>query len=94
MLEFCDGYAKTEYWKDAYPLVRTYKCLLKAGYTVEPEIYSDKIQVFSFYKWYWLHMRKEETITLMNSAFYIPDFDREKFSFMGSRRYGDYTVGC
>ena len=47
-LEFHDGYARTEVLKGVYPLVKTYKCLLKAGHTAEPERYSDKIQVFSF----------------------------------------------
>ena len=81
MLKFCDGYAKTEVLKDAYPLVRTYKCLLKAGYTVEPEIYSDKIQVFSFTSGTGYICGKKKAYNIDELSFYIPDFDREKFSF-------------
>ena len=49
-LDFCNGYAQTEVLKDVYPLVKTYKCVIKAGHRIAPETFSDKIQIFSFVK--------------------------------------------
>ena len=79
-LEFHDGYARTEVLKGVYPLVKTYKCLLKAGHTAEPERYSDKIQVFSFTSGTGYICGEKKAYNIEELSFYIPDFDHEKFS--------------
>ena len=74
-LEFHDGYARTEVLKGVYPLVKTYKCLLKAGHTAEPERYSDKIQVFSFTSGTGYICGEKKAYNIEELSFYIPDFD-------------------
>ena len=60
--------------------VKTYKCLLKAGHTAEPERYSDKIQVFSFTSGTGYICGEKKAYNIEELSFYIPDFDHEKFS--------------
>ena len=74
-----DGYAQTEVLKGVYPWVKSYQCILKAGCTVHPQLFADKIQVFSFVsgKGYVGETGKAYNITEL--SFYIPDFDNEPF---------------
>lgn len=79
-LDFCGGYAQTEVLKGVYPLVKTYKCALKAGHTAEPVRYPDKIQVFSFVSGTGYICGEKEAYNIKELSFYIPDFDHEKFT--------------
>ena len=79
-LDFCNGYAQTEVLKDVYPLVKTYKCVIKAGHRIAPETFSDKIQIFSFVKGAGYVCGEKEAYNIKELSFYIPNFDKEKFS--------------
>lgn len=46
--EFEDGFAKAPWLHDEHPYVKGYKCLLKAGHSVRPELYADKNVVLLF----------------------------------------------
>ncbi len=45
---FVNGYAQTELLPGGYACLQNYKCFLKAGSSVTPEIYSDKAIVYVF----------------------------------------------
>ena len=84
-LEFHNGYAQTEVLKGVYPLVRTYKCVLQKGCVVEPERFSDKLQIFSFVKGTGYICGEKEAYNIKELSFYIPDFDREKFTIYAAQ---------
>lgn len=79
-MEFKDGYAQTEVLEGVYPLVRCYQCVLKAGHTVKPETFGDKIQVFSFVQGSGYICGEKEAYNLKELSFYIPNFDKETFT--------------
>jgi len=43
-----NGYGETEVLPGVYPLVRGFKCVLKAGHDVKPEVYADKTAIYCF----------------------------------------------
>ena len=79
-MDFINGYAQTEVLQGVYPLVRSYQCILKAGCTVAPEVFADKIQVFSFVEGTGYICGEEEAYNIREMSFYIPNFDKEAFT--------------
>ncbi len=79
-MEFVNGYAQVEVLQGVYPLVRSYQCILKAGCTVEPEVFADKIQVFSVGEGTGYICGEKEAYNIKEMSFYIPNFDQEAFT--------------
>ena len=48
--EIREGYGETEVLEGVYPLVHGFKCVLKAGHDVKPEVYADKTAIYCFTK--------------------------------------------
>ncbi|HHU02351.1 MAG TPA: hypothetical protein GXZ91_04385 [Christensenellaceae bacterium] len=74
---FVNGFAKKEWLEGVHPLVKSYKCILKAGSSIEHEVYEDKIVVlmFGFGTGYITDEKKAYNID--DIAFYIPDFGKK-----------------
>ncbi len=48
VLNFKDGYAETQVLEDIYPMIRVFRCAIKAGTTITPETYNKAHQILSF----------------------------------------------
>lgn len=78
--EFANGFAKTLWLGDVHPLVKGYKCLLKAGHTVQPELYDTKTVVFLFSHGTGYVAGKNKAHNVDGVSVYIPDFKKENYS--------------
>ncbi|RHP30033.1 hypothetical protein [Lachnotalea sp. AF33-28] len=79
-LNFVDGYAQLEVLPGVYPMVKAYKCELKAGCSVSPKLYADKIQVFSFVAGKGFLYDSKRAYNVDEMSFYIPDFDKQSLT--------------
>ena len=75
--EVKNGYGEVEVLPGGYPLVHGYKCVLKDGYDLEPEVYSDKIAVYCFTKGTGYITDGLRAYNIDELSFYIPDFTRK-----------------
>lgn len=78
-LNFENGFAKTELLPGTFEGIRNYKCVLKAGSEVKPELFSDQVAVYCFTKGtgYLTDHKMAHNITEL--SFYVPDFDTADF---------------
>lgn len=64
---------------DLFEGVETYKCELAAGSKAEPEVYSDKIQIFFFTKGTGYIGTKDRAHNITEVAVFVPMLDSEEF---------------
>ena len=76
---FQNGYGETEWLPEVYPLIRTYKCVLKAGNSICPELFSDKTQRFCFTDGTGYITSPKKAYNIEEISFFIPDFSAEEF---------------
>ena len=72
-----NGYGETEVLPGVYPLVRGFKCVLKAGHDVKPEVYADKTAIYCFTRGTGYITDGLKAYNIDELSFYIPDFSRE-----------------
>ncbi len=77
--EVGNGLKKGIMLPDAFPGIETYKCQLKAGSRIDPELYNDKIQIFFFTKGTGYVANQHEAFNIKEIAYFIPMQDEEPF---------------
>lgn len=78
--QFENGFAKVEWLEGSHPLVKAYKCILKAGHTVKPETYEKKTVVFLFSRGAGYVSGKNKAHNIEGVCFYLPNFDQESYT--------------
>lgn len=78
--DFENGFAKAAWLHDEHAYVKGYKCLLKAGHSVRPELYPDKkvVLLFGFGTGYVADERKAYNVD--GVAVYIANFDKTPYA--------------
>lgn len=76
VLDFKDGFAKTELLPGTFPGIQNYKCVLKAGCDVQPELFSDKVAVYCFTKGKGYVTDHKAAYNITELSFYVPDFNQ------------------
>lgn len=75
------GFAMSELLAGTYEGgIKNYKCFLKAGCSVSPELYSDRTVLCMFGKGTGYVSSKSGTNRITELCFYAPDFDREPYT--------------
>lgn len=79
--DFQNGFSITELLPGTYDGgVRNYKCCLKAGSSVSPETYKDKLALLFFGRGLGYLYDGESANNITELAFYIPDFDHYAYT--------------
>lgn len=76
---FSNGFAKALWLGDVHPLVKSYKCLLKAGHSVEPEKFDNKTVVFLFSHGTGYITSKNKAYNINGVSVFIPNFAKEDY---------------
>ena len=75
------GFAKKEALPGTYEGgIRNYKCFLKAGCQVEPEMYEDKLVLFFFGKGTGYITDQKGAYSIEELCFYVPEFNRTPYA--------------
>lgn len=75
-----NGFSRTELLPGIYDGgIRSYKCFLKAGCKVSPELYKDKGVVILFGQGKGVLKDKDGDHAITELAFYVPDFDMDTY---------------
>lgn len=80
ILNFKDGFAQTELLPGTFEGITNYRCELKAGCTVQPKLYSDKVVVYCFTKGGGYITDGLKAYNITELSFYTPDFDKNELS--------------
>jgi quercetin dioxygenase-like cupin family protein len=82
-MEFSNGFACYEMLPGCHPDVISYKCVLKAGSRVDPEMFSEteKSQVFFFTKGVGYVGTEDGAFNFDEEAVFVPLFNKKKFYF-------------
>ena len=78
--EFRNGYGEADWLPGVYPLIHTYKCVLKAGCSISPELYADKTQLFCFTEGTGYITNSKRAYNIDELSFFIPDFEADQFT--------------
>ena len=84
ILNFKDGFAQTELLPGTFEGITNYRCELKAGCTVQPKLYSDKVVVYCFTKGCGYITDGLKAYNITELSFYTPDFDKNQLSIHAS----------
>ena len=82
--DFTNGYGEVEWIPGSHKLVKSVKGELKEGNTVTPETFKDKIVVYCFVKGTGYITTRNAAYNIKELSFFVPDFDKEKFSIYAS----------
>lgn len=74
VLNFEDGFAKTELLPGTFEGVNNYKCVLKAGCDVKPELYANKAVFYCFTKGKGYLTDGVKAYNITELSFYAPDY--------------------
>jgi len=81
--EFVNGFSKFDMLPGCHPDVKSYKCVLKAGNRVDPEMFSEieKSQIFFFTKGKGYVGTEDFAFNFDEEAVFVPLFDKKNFYF-------------
>ena len=79
IFDFKDGFAQTELLPNSFEGIKNYKCILKAGHDVTPEVFKDKAVVYCFTKGQGYLTDHKKAYNITELSFYVPDFDASRF---------------
>lgn len=75
-----NGFSKTELLPGVYEGgIKSYKCFLKAGSKISPELYGDKGVVIIFGKGKGVLTDSDGAHAITELAFYVPNFDKDPY---------------
>jgi quercetin dioxygenase-like cupin family protein len=83
-MEYVNGYARTDITLPTHPDVTTFKCVLQAGSKFEPQLYSDKSQLFIFSKGVGYIGTPTQAFNITEVAVFVPFFNNEKIFFQAA----------
>ncbi len=81
---FSDGFSCKEVLVGTHPLVKPFRCTLKAGCHTTPELRSDIMQFYCFIDGKGYITGKDKAFNINELSFYIPDFANQSYSIYAS----------
>lgn len=74
-----NGFSRIEMLPGTFPGVHNYKCFLKAGQDLKPEMYADKTAVYCFTAGKGYVNTEKFSRNITELSFFVPDFDNSSF---------------